>query len=181
VGEGSRCVVSDYYAEQLARAEAWERYIVARLTREGIPIVRHETKRAQISYGDVRIGPDHVELKLDQHFVETGNLFIEVEEKRRAEQAAWIASGIFASSEARWYGVGDYRDFFLFNRDALRQVARPERIITIKRGTSRGFLMKSSERLDLAVRVRHWSDVRADGSPVVVAPMLSADEIRWSL
>jgi hypothetical protein len=173
--------VSDYYAEQLARAEAWERYIVARLTREGIPIVRHETKHAQISYGDVRIGPDHVELKLDRNFVKTGNLFIEVEEKRRAEQATWIASGIYASSEARWYGVGDYRDFFLFNREALRQVARPERIITIDRGTSRGFLMQSAERLDLAVRVRHWQDVQADGSPAIAEPMLLASEIRWSL
>jgi hypothetical protein len=173
--------VSDYYAEQLALAEAWERYIVARLRREGIPAERHTTKEAQIGLGDMRIGPDHVELKLDQKFVETGNLFIEVNEKRRPEQEHWTASGIFASSCARWYGVGDYRDWFLFERVALRQLVRPERIITIKRATSQGFLLRPAERVALMVRARHWSDVQADGSPAVVEPMVMVNEIRWSL
>jgi hypothetical protein len=180
VGAGSG-VVSDYYAEQLALAEAWERYIVARLRREGIPAERHDTKDSQIRYGDMRIGPDHVELKYDQKFVETGNLFIEVAEKRRAEQAQWMPSGIYASSLARWYGVGDHRDWFLFERVALRDVARPERIITIKRATSQGFLLRPAERVALMVRARHWNDVTADGSPVEPPAMLTSSEIRWSL
>lgn len=173
--------MSDYYTVQRALGEAYERYIVARLHREGIPIVRHETQAAQFAHGDVRIGADHVEIKLDQQFAVTTNLYIETAEKRRREQATWTPSGIFSRSTARWYGIGDYRDWFLFEREHLRQNARAERLLTIARGTSQGYLMRSSERLTLAVRVRHWAEVQPDGSAAPAREQLHVSEIRWSL
>lgn len=151
-----------YYGEQLEKAEAWEQYIVERLQAEGRVVERHKTRAAQYAHGDTTIG---LELKFDLELTRTGNLYIEVAEKSRPEQAEWIDSGIYARADFKWYGVGDYRDFYIFRRSALKRLAPQMPTFTIARGTSRGFLLEPPQREELVEWQRHWSDRAAHGGP----------------
>jgi len=169
--------MSDYYREQREKGEAYERYLVWQLRQEGIDVSRYETQADQYAHGDTTIG---LEIKLDTKYCDTGNLFIEVAEKTRAEQLTWIASGIFATSTAPWYGVGDYRNFFIFDRDTLRGLVPTARLIAIKRGTSRGFLLTEDRARQLMVRYRHWYQRWPDGT-IDPGRMVTADEIRWGI
>ena len=148
--------MSDYYADQLAAGDAYERYVLEQLNREGIQVARLGTQADQFALGDALIAGQPVEIKFDNRFAETGRLFIEIAEKRRAEQRDWHPSGIFAQSSAKWYGVGDYDWWFVFRRSALRAVAVTQRVITIGRQTSRGFLMAADLRKRLCVLERLW-------------------------
>ena len=152
-----------YYADKLRQGEAYERYVVARLCAEGVVIACHEGRQAQILLGDTTLG---IEIKYDDRMVMTGNLYIEVAEKRRARQEAWIPSGIRASSSARWYGIGNYRDWWLFARRRLCVAQAEHAILTIARGTSQGYLLPCDEASALSCRRRHWPDQSAGGDPV---------------
>jgi hypothetical protein len=122
----------------------YEQYLAEKLTAEGKAVERHKSKDAQLAHGDLRVDGSDVEVKLDQQFHVHGNLFVEVEERRRRE-GRWTPSGIFAASSATWYWIGDYCHGWLFLRRRLRDVEN-QRIIEIKKQTSRGWLMRASLR-----------------------------------
>jgi hypothetical protein len=169
--------MSDYYREQRAKGEAYERYIVWQLRQDGIDVARYDTQAEQYAHGDTTIG---LEIKLDTKYCDTGNLFIEVAEKTRAEQPTWTVSGIFAASDAPWYGVGDYRNFFVFDRLTLQEQSATVRLIVTKRGTSRGFLLTEDRARQLMVRYRHWYKRLPDGR-IDSGRLVQASEIRWGL
>jgi len=157
--------MTDYYAEQLALAEAFDDYLVRRLVAEGHPAHRHLGRAAQLAHGDLSICGVDVEVKFDQLFHTTGNLFIEIAEKREASRVQWTSSGIFSGSAAPWYGIGDYRDWFVLSRAWLKRlVPAPSGVITIGRGTSRGFLLPTPTRSSGVKSERHWRDYTALGA-----------------
>ena len=146
--------MNDYYVLQRVRGEQYEAYVVEQLRAEGVTIARHVGREAQLLLGDTTA---RMEIKFDRLFSATGNLFIEVAEKRRATDLIWIPSGINACASFVWYGIGDYQDFFVFSRGALEQEERvADRVLTIARGTSRGYLLTPDRRLALAVWERYW-------------------------
>ena len=146
---------------------AFEYYLVQRFRDEGRSVRRHETRHDQLAYGDLRVDGIDVEIKLDQQFSMTGNLFIEVAERRRVE-GGYVPSGIFATSSARWYCVGDYSHCWLFRRQTLRDVVAPIR--EIAKRTSRGWLLRPTQRDELCVSRRHWPDRLPLGEPVRIMP-----------
>jgi hypothetical protein len=168
--------VNDYYTQQLAIGQAYERYILEQLRAEGRVVESHATAALQLARGDLSVAGQDLEVKFDRLFASTGNLYIETAEKRDASRDYWTPSGVCASSAAIWYGIGDYRDFFLFKRVTLRDVARTARPIEIAMKTSRGFLLEAGRRAAFCVRERHWTDRAADGAALAFLP---ASAIRW--
>jgi hypothetical protein len=154
----------DYYAQQRARGEAFEGYIAGRLVAEGHVVTRHAGRLAQIGRGDLCVDGVDLEVKLDERLAETGNLYIETAEKRARDHARWIPSGVRSVSSARWYGIGNYRDWFVFERVDLFLEASRHAGLTITRGTSQGFLLSPGRRAELLYRERHWFDRMADGA-----------------
>jgi hypothetical protein len=146
----------DYYMRQRHTGEGFERYVVAQLRLRGVTIARHEGKRAQLAFGDTTLG---IEIKYDLLLERTGNLYIEVAEKKHADNPRWIASGIEASSSARWYGIGNTIEWYLISREALRRVKGRYREIMIDRGTSRGFLLPRADAERMAARVLIWAEM----------------------
>jgi hypothetical protein len=166
-----------YYKTKRVEGEAYEAYVRRRLADEGRDVVNHDTREAQLASGDFRVGGIDVETKYDHRLATTGNLFIEVAEL--TADGRWILSGIYSRAEVRWYAIGNYRDLFVFERTALRAQAAHAAIITIKMGTSRGYLLDADARASLVRAQRHWPGRNPDGTPATVDP-LTADEITWS-
>jgi hypothetical protein len=167
-----------YYDAQRRLGEAFEGYVLERFRAEGLEVGRHTTAALQLSRGDLVVEGQDLEVKFDRLFASTGNLYIETAEKRNADRVGWTPSGVCAASAAVWYGIGDYRDFFLFQRVTLRDVARTARPIEIAMKTSRGFLLDPGRRAAYCVREWHWTDRTCDGREGADS-FVRADEIRW--
>ena len=162
----------------LHTANVFEAYILWRIRAEEKPgVIRatlYETQAEQLAHGDIALGDgQNIEIKFDRKYHKTGNLYVEVAEKHSADQAQWVASGIRCTSDAEWWVMGDYRDFFSFHRSALQaeQDSGLYPIITIPCGTSRGFLLRPKRIAACAVRWAHWSEIVDPISPMKAESM----------
>jgi hypothetical protein len=157
-----------YYDRMQALAWAYEGYIARRLRGRGHVVTQHVGQGAQLAHGDLRVDGIDYELKLDQIYARTGNLYIEVAEKRDYRRASWTPSGICSGSSATWYGVGNYRDWFLFQLHELaaaEDYRRPRLEIRHFESAGKGWLLTPALRRGLNVVEYHWADVEADGTP----------------
>ena len=67
----------------------------------------------------------HTEIKLDTQWPDTGNLFIEIKERRAADGTSqWRAAGIYDASNPWLYLIGNYYRFWLFRCEDLRRLHR---------------------------------------------------------
>lgn len=155
--------LTEDYKEKLAVGEAYERYIVGRLRAlaPSLVIVRIEGRRAQYRYGDTSIG---LEIKLDRKFAETCNLYFETAEKTDPANREFVRSGVLRRDATTLYGIGNYREFFVFKKTvaslyALDMSNRGKAI-----ATSYGVLMPRCDALDLAARHYIWPDRLPDGT-----------------
>ena len=138
---------------------AYEAYILRRIRDEGRRAASYETQAGQLAHGDITFSSgQNMEIKFDRRYHQTGNLYVEVAEKHRADQLQWVDSGIRCQSDAEWFGMGDYRDFLLFRRSDLQaeQDSGLYRIIEIGSATSRGFLLRPNRIAAIAVSTHHW-------------------------
>lgn len=164
----------DYYATQRREGEAFERYLAVRLRAAGRHVARHADQASQYAHGDLRVDGIDLEIKFDTLAATTGNLYLEVAEKRDASRQHWTPSGVCSDSSAADYGVGDYRDWWLFERSVVKRLALSRPPITIARGTSQGVLLPITDAWRYSPRVFHWLDHEPNGTPY-------ADAIRWTI
>jgi hypothetical protein len=148
-------MAGDYYRDQRDEAEQFEIFIQQKLLEglykefPGFNIARFTSQATQLAHGDLRMSAGcaseswDIEIKNDKQMVDTRRLYIETQEKSHPRNPDFIDSGIFASSSADLYGIGDECEFYLFDREALKDIAPPpDKWMTIDRGTSRGFLLE---------------------------------------
>ena len=150
---GQRDVVAETYDELLEVGDEYCRYVVARLRAEGVDVQFVRGYHNQLEFGDTTIG---VEIKFDRILHKSGNLYLEIEERRTTDQP-WVASGIYRQDRTRWYGIGDYNAWYVYEKAVLvaEHELRGKPMLEIERGTSRGFLIRP-----LAVprvRERFWA------------------------
>ena len=83
------------------------------------------------------------EFKYDRKFKETGNLWIEIEEKRNPAQEKYVPSGILREDNGWIYCIGNYDKLFFFPKQELVNMynSGEARIIENNEKTSRGFLI----------------------------------------
>ena len=141
--------------------EAYERYIVERLQREGVPIARTETKALQFRLGDTTLG---IEIKFDRRHAVTGNFYLEVAEKTSPDKIIFTPSGIYHQPLVPWFSLGDYRDWYCFKTTALVAVVTAGSFRRVDSPTSQGFVVPLHHLQPLIVRERHWDDREPDGS-----------------
>ena len=117
-----------------------------------IPIMQYASKEYQISVGESRQG---IEIKNDENYAKTGNLYIEVAEKARPRVGDYIPSGIYRRDNSWLYVIGDFNTIFVYGIRLLQILAESGRcpIIEIGTKTSKGFLLrgKDTEKYALAV------------------------------
>ncbi len=132
----------------------FEAYVYQNLKKYwGITLTHCKTKQEQYTIGENYEG---WEIKNDQTFKKTGNLYISVE--RRYEHATY-PSGIFKDQKVkqRFYVIGDHNKCYVFSTKLLQQYYYKNKpklkpgFTTKNQGTEYGFLLNTeqAERLTL--------------------------------
>ena len=105
----------DYYKKMLKKGLEYQDFVIEFLYHQGLPLITYSSEKYQIEKGENKLG---VEIKFDDKFKETGNLFIEVEE-RRNENKKYVNSGIFRDDNTWLYVIGNYEWAFIFFKNQL--------------------------------------------------------------
>lgn len=137
---------SNNYSQNLALGQEFQDFVAVQFSKLGIPITSFASKKYQNTKGENLQG---FEIKFDRKFRTTGNLWIELQEKTKAENLNWIDSGILRTDNTRFYVMGDYAGVYLMQKKALVVISTKETIIENLSKTSRGFLLK----IDRAARL----------------------------
>ncbi len=133
-------------------AERYQDFAQQFLLTQGLPIMLFGSRLYQTTVGE---GPTRVEIKHDEKYAETGNLWIEVAEKAHPRPGDYVPSGIYRDDNAVMYIIGNYDIIFVFAKAHLQKFAAcgiyP--IIPNRTKTSRGFLLCAAEAKEIAMAV----------------------------
>lgn len=156
---------TDYYKEQLQKSFDFENHIAIILKENyGLELEQYLTPQGQYELGENKLG---IEIKHDMMYKKTGNLYIEYQEKSNANNVDWINSGILKKDNCKYFLIGDFDKFWIFNKNRLVEIFNEEnnRVGNSKRGirfvqnaTSKGFIfnIKHAEKeiieLDMLVK-----------------------------
>jgi len=102
------------------------------------------SKKFQISIGENLQG---FEIKNDNLFRKTHNLYIEIAEKSNVKNEFYVSSGIFRHDNTWIYCIGDYDSCFLIQKKVLQAMQKMGKYKTVENAlkTSKGFLLPVSE------------------------------------
>lgn len=120
----------------------------------GLAIVQYSSVLYQQTIGESKTG---AEIKHDEQFARTGNLWIEIEEKARPRPGAYVPSGIYRSDNTWLYIIGNYDHVFIFQKTLLQLLHRSGkwRLIENNTKTSRGFLLTETDANKWAAAILH--------------------------
>jgi len=127
-----------YYDDKLKQGLEYQDFIMEYLYTAGLPLITYTSKKYQIEKGENKLG---VEIKFDDKYNETGNLYIEVEE-RSSVNKEYFPSGIFRKDNTWIYIQGNYNIAFIFFKIQLQALSKKLNIFEIPMKTSKGFLIK---------------------------------------
>lgn len=114
------------------------------------PVTTYSSRLYQSTVGE---GPAGVEIKHDEQYARTGNLWIEVAEKARPRTGDYAPSGIFRGDNTWLYIIGNYDIVFVFAKTLLQAFALRYEIYENRTKTSKGFLLPDTVARGSAVRV----------------------------
>lgn len=102
------------------------------------------SREFQWNIGESRQG---VEIKFDDRFASTGNLWIEISEKAQPRAGAYAPSGIYRGDNTWLYIIGNYDTIFVFPKNILQMLyaSGRYRILENNTKTSQGYLLSSAD------------------------------------
>ncbi len=107
------------FEERLRDGKGFEIFVQKRLRPFGLDVGVYTSVEGQHQFGESRMG---LEIKYDRKMRETGNVFIEVSEKRHADEGTFRPAGICANDNHWLYGIGDEQEFVVFGRRTLQRI-----------------------------------------------------------
>lgn len=146
-----------YYKEHLEKGIEFQDFVNSLLFDIGIVVVQYQSRRFQFERGENSGG---IEIKFDDRFDETGNLYIETAEKSHPLRPHYIPSGIYRMDNGWLYAIGNYRVVYLFVTRHLRWLHERNGLTEIQTPTSRGFLLPEIMARKYAARVLSAADQR---------------------
>jgi hypothetical protein len=93
-------------------------FVCCVLAQDGIILQNLSSKKYQFDLGENLQG---FEIKLDRRCTETKRLSIEIAEKTKANNATWVASGIFRNDNSWLYIQGNENVIFIFQKTLLKK------------------------------------------------------------
>jgi hypothetical protein len=139
--------MTDYYEKCLVQGEKYQEFVSKIcLEVQELRIDVYKKKQEQYNIGESRQG---YEIKNDDRYKETKNIYIEIAEKTNENNSEYINSGIYRGDNSHTLIIGNYDVFYFFSIKQLRKIHKMKkkyfREITTK--TSKGFLL-SQEQVD---------------------------------
>ena len=134
--------MTEYYANKLEQGLEYQDFIMDLLLREkGVAIGGYASRRYQKNKGETAQG---VEIKHDDNYEKTGNLYIEISEKSNPANAQYVASGIYREDNTWLWVIGNYQDVFVFSKKFLVKMHEGKKYDrVVETPTSRGMLVPS--------------------------------------
>jgi hypothetical protein len=125
-----------YYTDKLAEGQKFEEYIKKVFFERFTIYLDFTGKENQIKIGETLQG---IEVKFDNKYKETGNVYIEVAEKTNPDNPEYVKSGIYREDNTWLYVIGDYQTLYMFSKKHLKLLKdKCQSVIT---PTSMGFLV----------------------------------------
>lgn len=131
--------MNPYYKEKLKEGKEYEKFIKLIFNfflEKAITIF--ENKEDQINIGESKEG---FEIKLDNKFKKTNNLYIEYKEKTDSNNINFVDSGILRKDNTKFWIIGDYKNVFVFNKNVLIEFHNTKQFREVKTETSKGYLI----------------------------------------
>lgn len=154
-------IKNSYFKRQLQEAFLFENFIAEKIKSEyGLDIEPFISSEGQYELGENALG---IEIKNDKLIKETGNIYIEFQEKSGEHLSNYTNSGILKQDNTLYFLMGDYSEFFILRKSDLLEVYREELNLIAKgivsvRGvefkqisTSKGFILPVGSNRDLFV------------------------------
>lgn len=145
--KSQREYASGYYAEKLEQGLQFQDVVTRVLYQRGIVVIGYASRRSQLKYGENMLG---AEIKRDGKFRETGNLYIETEEKSHPDRKDYVPSGINREDNSWLFVIGDEKDLWIFSTKYLRKLSG--RYEQKQMPTSKGFVMPIEEADKYCIR-----------------------------
>lgn len=121
---------TDYYKRNLQASFEFENHLETIFKdRYGINLEPFLTQEGQYLEGENKAG---IEIKNDMMYQKTGNLYIEYAEKSRATNSQYVYSGIKKEDKSKYFLIGDYDNFWVFEKTHLLKILAEEQELNKK-------------------------------------------------
>ena len=142
--------MTNLYKEMLEKGLEYQDFITDILLSEiGISLSTYSSKKYQYSVGENKQG---IEIKFDDRYKETGNLYIEIKEKSNATNPNYVDSGIYRSDNTWLYVIGDYTEVFIFSKKQLIMMHKKGIFKEVTTPTSIGFLVPRAKAVKYSIK-----------------------------
>lgn len=139
--------MTDNYEKELEVGLRFQDYVTRWLYREGIPLVTY-VSREESAYGENMAG---IEIKRDNEFRNSGNLYIETEERKSTDRP-FVPSGIYR--ESSWLlAIGDELKLWILSIRLLHRMHKSGRYRSASNPTSKAFLLPVKDADDYAALI----------------------------
>lgn len=125
-----------YYQKKLQQGLEFQDVVTQALYQRGIVVVGYASRAFQNKCGENMLG---AEIKNDERFRQTGNLYIEIAEKSHPDKPNYAPSGIMRTDNSWLYVIGDIKTVWIFSKKHL--VMLKDRYTIIQTPTSIAHLM----------------------------------------
>lgn len=138
-----------YYKEKLEEGLVFQDVVTRELYLRGVVVVGYSSRHYQNKCGENMLG---AEIKRDDNFRQTGNLYIEVAEKSNPDIKHYTPSGIMRDDNSWLFVIGDESTVWIFPTNYLRMLVEPRGYRYYTGPTSKGYLMPLPDADKYAIR-----------------------------
>lgn len=136
-----------YYDKKLEEGLQFQDIVTRELYLRGIVVVGYSSRRFQNEQGENMLG---AEIKRDDKFRESGNIYLEVAEKSHPDNPQYIPSGIMRKDNSWLFVIGDEKTVWIFPTEYLRRIKHRYKQVTT--ATSIGHLMPLADADKYCIR-----------------------------
>ena len=147
---------TNYYVEKLNEGTEFQNFIENCFKKQGVDLgIYYDNQQLN---GENELG---IEIKADNRFKETGNLYIEYAERMNSRQK-WTKSGILKDDNTKFWLIGNPEEFFIVKKSELvklfniikntpnKWINKCKLVKEIDHGTSKGFIVKKDKMDEIA-------------------------------
>ena len=145
-----KAYANGYYQQKLDIGLRFQDVVTRALYQRGIVVVGFASRTFQTQVGENMLG---AEIKRDDRFRATGNLYIEVAEKSHPDKCEYVPSGIHREDNSWLFVIGDELLVYIFATKYLRMLE--PRYKHTETPTSRGFLIPLVDASKYCIREIH--------------------------
>jgi len=147
--------MTDNYKEMLEKGLQYQDFVTDMLIKElGISLSSYQSQKYQFNKGENKQG---FEIKFDDRYKDTGNIYIEVSEKSNPSNDNYVASGIYRNDNTWLYLIGNYNTVFVFSKKFLILMHKTQKYKSVQTPTSNGFLINKSDAKKYCLKILFYN------------------------